>query len=558
MIRLLMLTRGIGAFVLLGGLSVFLGASPVSAGGVVGNGTPASCTQTAFDSKFNTGGTITFNCGTSPKTIVLTSLHTVSVNTVIDGGKKITLAAQGNSLFKVLAGKSLTLKNITLRDGNAAGAGALENFGTTLLQKVTLTNNQSSSGAGAIVNHGTLTLKNSNVNGNQGAYGAVMHESGTLTVDSTTFMSNSGQDGGALYINSGATSTISNSTFSENTASYGGALENNGTLSVTRTTFDKNFATADGGAIWNLSGNLTLQDTYLSRNTSGTTGGALSNYGNQMTLRRTTIALNTTTGQGGGIYNDGTATLENVTLGENEAANGGGYYQSFGTSTLNFVTMTSNNGTARGGAIYRSGGSISLRNTLLAYNSSENCYGTVSSQGHNMSYDATCAGFNQSGDQNNIEQYMSSLGYRGGYAPTYLPSEPLYNVNDGINTGVPTTDQRGMPRFIGTAPDIGAVEFCETVPEKPKLLSPAKGTTVNKRRVVLDWNDPVCGTLFYVELRRDSKNGTLVVNPPQPLGVSTFKTPVLMRGHKYVWRVFTVGDSTMNPAVSGWFTFSVP
>jgi len=39
---------------------------------VVGNGTPASCTSEAFVAAVAGGGTITFDCGSAPKTITLT------------------------------------------------------------------------------------------------------------------------------------------------------------------------------------------------------------------------------------------------------------------------------------------------------------------------------------------------------------------------------------------------------------------------------------------------------------------------------------------------------
>jgi hypothetical protein len=38
---------------------------------VIGDGTPASCTQAALQTAANGGGTIVFNCGPSPTTITL-------------------------------------------------------------------------------------------------------------------------------------------------------------------------------------------------------------------------------------------------------------------------------------------------------------------------------------------------------------------------------------------------------------------------------------------------------------------------------------------------------
>ena len=65
---------------------------------VVGNGTPASCTSAAVVRAVAKGGIITFNCGPSAVTIMMTATAKV-VNshrrTVIDGGGKVTLNGGG-------------------------------------------------------------------------------------------------------------------------------------------------------------------------------------------------------------------------------------------------------------------------------------------------------------------------------------------------------------------------------------------------------------------------------------------------------------------------------
>ncbi|HQV70440.1 MAG TPA: hypothetical protein PL141_11230, partial [Thermoflexales bacterium] len=79
------------------GFFIFLGmASAAGAAGVVGNGSPASCTEAAFNAALNGGGNVTFNCGGAPKTIVLTSYKQIGANTVIDGAGLITLSG-GNT-----------------------------------------------------------------------------------------------------------------------------------------------------------------------------------------------------------------------------------------------------------------------------------------------------------------------------------------------------------------------------------------------------------------------------------------------------------------------------
>jgi len=66
---------------------------------VVGNGTPASCTSSAFVSAVALGGIITFDCGPDPVTITLEETARVFNDTgpeiVIDGGGLITLSGGG-------------------------------------------------------------------------------------------------------------------------------------------------------------------------------------------------------------------------------------------------------------------------------------------------------------------------------------------------------------------------------------------------------------------------------------------------------------------------------
>ena len=71
----------VGILVVIG----LFGARPALAAGVVGNGTPGSCTETAFMNKLSGGGTVTFNCGSAAKTINLSAIKNISVDTKIDG-----------------------------------------------------------------------------------------------------------------------------------------------------------------------------------------------------------------------------------------------------------------------------------------------------------------------------------------------------------------------------------------------------------------------------------------------------------------------------------------
>jgi hypothetical protein len=71
---------------------IFTGFFPQQtlAGGLVGTGTPDSCTEEAFDAAAGGGGLVTFNCG-GPATITFTSQKQVQSNDVtIDGGALVS------------------------------------------------------------------------------------------------------------------------------------------------------------------------------------------------------------------------------------------------------------------------------------------------------------------------------------------------------------------------------------------------------------------------------------------------------------------------------------
>ncbi len=108
---------------------------------VVGDGTPESCTGSAFIDAVANGGVITFNCGDAPHTITLTEeakiYNNASDAVVIDGGGLITLSGGGttrilymNTCDEALVWTTpmcndqdhprLTVQNITFADGSTA------------------------------------------------------------------------------------------------------------------------------------------------------------------------------------------------------------------------------------------------------------------------------------------------------------------------------------------------------------------------------------------------------------------------------------------------------
>jgi len=114
-----------------------------------------------------------------------------------------------------------------------------------------------------------------------------------------------------------------------------------------------------------------------------------------------------------------------------------------------------NNSTVSGnsaGGVFNNG-TATVQNSIIANNSGTNCNGTITSHGYNLSSDGSCA-FSNSGDRDNTDPVLGTLGYYGGPTPTI----PLLAGSPAIDAGNPSgcstdglghllkTDQRGMPR----------------------------------------------------------------------------------------------------------------
>lgn len=475
--------------------AITLGARPASAAGVVGNGTPASCTETALGNALNGGGLVTFNCGASPKTITLTSAKQINANTTIDGGSKITLNGSNTYHLQVFNGYTLNLKNITLTNGSGPGGGSIQNFGTTLATNVTFSNNSATgiSDGGAIYNTGTLKVKNSTFKGNKGADGGAIYNSGGITtvkastfdtnqavadtqyggaiaadggtviIKKSVFVGNKAYEGGAVYFEFGVTGIVKKSTFDSNESNdSGGAIFNLGNTTITASVIKNNTANNTGGGIAH-GGALTMQMTTISGN-KAVSGAGLRDFGNSTTIWTSTFSGNTASSNGGGIYSNVSTVLRNSTLSGNQAGNGsggGGLYQDGGGSDLQFVTIANNKAGFDGGIYSETfgGGSIQMENVVLSKNKNGNCGGgTLVSLGGNVSSDGYCSAFTQSQDKQKVNVKLGSLANNGGPTQTHMLLTGSPAINNAFNIPGITKDQRGVSRPQGINQDSGSVE----------------------------------------------------------------------------------------------------
>jgi hypothetical protein len=178
---------------------------------VVGDGTPASCAFAALQAAVAQGGVITFNCGGGAVTIPVTATLNVPTtkNTVIDGGRKVTL--DGGSAVQILSFNSanfrandngLTVQHIALVNGKKTPTQAIPSAPAPCSQGW-----DDGEGGAIYVRDGALTVIDAIFSGNQAA---------PLGPDT---------GGGAIYIlGSKAGAMIVGSTFSDNSASNAGAV----------------------------------------------------------------------------------------------------------------------------------------------------------------------------------------------------------------------------------------------------------------------------------------------------------------------------------------------
>jgi hypothetical protein len=209
------------------------------AAGVVGTGSPASCTESALGLALVGGGLVTFNCGASPVTISLAvSGETISLDTTVDGGGLITIdsTAALDNVFTVDAG-TLTVENLTLVNADVLPdvLATIGNSSTLVVKNCALSNDSFWS----IFNFGgSVTVTNTTFTGGAGAYFEGSH-TGTNSIDGSTF-ANAGTGVRSLQ-----NIALTNSTFAGNVL---GIIAGGSTVVLTNDTFSDDQTAIDGSA----------------------------------------------------------------------------------------------------------------------------------------------------------------------------------------------------------------------------------------------------------------------------------------------------------------------
>jgi predicted outer membrane repeat protein len=247
--------------------------------------------------------------------------------------------------------------------------GAILNSGTLTASNCVISGNSASIGGGGIYNGGTLILNNSVLSGNSTSkYGGGIYNyggsGGKVTVsNNSTLSGNHAIEGGAIWNDSYAAVTLQGgSTLSGNSASTGAGIFNqSGTLTISSCTFSSNSASFEGGAIYNAAayygdptGTVTIQNSTLSANSAVSAGCIYNAETGKLTINGSTLSNNTATDNGGGILDYGSVTLSATLLTGNSAAQKGGGIMlgaSYATVTVkNSSSITGNTAPAGFGA----------------------------------------------------------------------------------------------------------------------------------------------------------------------------------------------------------------
>lgn len=443
---------------------------------------------------------------------------------------------------------------------------------------------------GSLISHSTFTDNTITANlgvspapGGQ-SYGAALailnnwaHTANTVTIENSIFSGNSvvssdGVNRGVAIggaISSGSTLIVRDSVFADNEAT-GGSVASGGAiqmgqgwsssyekpdLTIVNSQFTGNSArtlsgNATGGAIGGrqLMGDLTIESSTFEGNTATSNsgkalGGAIGAVANDASMRfhivnstlTGNVAAGTTDVRGGAIYAK-TAPLaidfSTVTL--NTAAEGGGIFSAADDTITNTIA---NGNTAPSGGDVSSSGVTTSDHSL--FTSQTSVAGTFT-QGAGTLFSAT--------------PQVSALANNGGTVlpdGTTLRTMALIFGSAALDAGIaglpgqPTNDERGtgFPRVVGSAPDMGALDF--GLPGAPTSLS----ATPADRSAIIDFTPGSAGsTVTNYEYQLDG--GAWL--PLSPAAIAAPVTiPGLVNGQVYSVRLRAL-------TAVGWGAASVP
>ncbi len=363
-------------------------------GGASNGGTIAELNETingGSSSSITLDNDYTYNASTDSG---FTSGIIVSRDLTIDGqGHTIDLGGKIRFLQSTISGINLVLKNINIKNGNAAyGCAVYIINGSGSFINSTFTDNNATNGGAVNIENGRGSFINSTFTGNNAGYGGVVYiTNGSGSFINSTFTGNAAYRGGAVNIDK-SNYSFANSTFTGNNAVYGGAVNIedsigsfinstfagnnavnggavyiiNGSGSFINSTFTSNNATYDGGAVYIINGSGSFINTTFTGNNATYDGGAVYIINGSGSFINSTFTGNNATYDGGAVnIYTGSGSFINSTFTGNIAYSGGVIHITDGNGS--FINSTFNDNYAKGVYPNSLGGAVNIENSIGSF-----------------------------------------------------------------------------------------------------------------------------------------------------------------------------------------------
>jgi hypothetical protein len=221
-------------------------------------------------------------------------------------------AAQGFGGAYAIDGGSLTMTG-----GFVAHATALERGGAIWARAATIDitgtvfegDDSSTEGGALALDACTTTLTSVTLDSNRAAGdgGGIWMSGGTLDVEGSWLVGNTGQNGGGAYTDAGASQFVDCILESNWANAHGGGIASTNAVTVYRSLLSGNFAAGNGGgaAVLDGAGTFAIEDSELCENTTTNDGGGVyTEYspGRWLTIDNSLFLRNEATAAGGGVY----------------------------------------------------------------------------------------------------------------------------------------------------------------------------------------------------------------------------------------------------------------
>jgi hypothetical protein len=201
-----------------------------------------------------------------------TGLPAITGDVTLVGGPATTIRRDASAaafrVFDVAAGGRLRVVGISILDGSTAGlGGGIQNAGTLVLRRVTLSGNTASSGGGvANLPNARVTVSRTlfAANAASAVGGGALINFGVATIGVSVIKANTAPvNGGGVNTQPSAVTALSRSVVEANTSgSLGGGLANLGSTTLNRSVVERNRGSG-GGGIATANGNVVLSHSIV-------------------------------------------------------------------------------------------------------------------------------------------------------------------------------------------------------------------------------------------------------------------------------------------------------